>query len=147
MKADNKTNKILINFRIPMQLKKDIDGKAKSENLNNTEFIVKALNNEVYKDINIHNAELGTLQEILRIEKNIERKIDVFSNIFIYFLKYFFAIHTKELEDKNVHNLNDLFDKGEVRKNTFIKNFRKENKNVVSILETVLADYITEESD
>lgn len=144
-KIDNtQTQRLCI--RIPLQLYQDIKTKTALEQTTVTDYVSKAIRNEVYKDVNITNAQLGALQEIISMNKNLDRKLDLFSNLFIYYIKSFFATHKTELDNPAKQN-EDLFRYGEGWKNKFIKNFKIENKNVQSILESVLADYLIEESD
>lgn len=134
-------------FRLPRGIDQDLSKRAAFENLSKSELCLNYIRNELYKDVNIENAQLGALQELLTLSHKLEKKLDVFSNIFIYYLKYFFATHAKELDKDIVGNINELMEKGEINKDIFIKNFKTKNNHMTSLIESLLADFIAQDKD
>lgn len=135
------TSKIQVSFKINRELNKVLEKKAKLEQVTKTDLCQKALENELYKDTNIQNELLGATQAIIKNQKRLEKKFDVYSTMFIYFLKYFFTAHSVEFEKSNHKN----FEAGEERKEKFIQNFKMENKQMSNIIEALLADYVAQE--
>lgn len=138
-------SKVQISFKINKELLKALETKCRAEQITKTEMCAIALEKELYKDVNLYNELLGTSQEIIRIQNRIEKKFDIYSSMFVYFLKYFFTAHMAELNKENVGSLNAAFAIGEEKKEKFLKNFKLENKQMTNIIESLLADYIAQE--
>ena len=135
------TSKIQVSFKINRELNKVLEKKARLEQVTKTDLCQKALENELYKDTNIQNELLGSTQAIIKNQKRLEKKFDVYSTMFIYFLKYFFTAHKIEFENSK----SSSFEIGEERKNKFIDNFKLENRQMSNIIEALLADYVAQE--
>lgn len=133
-------------FRMPREIDKDLTHRAMCDKVTKSELCLSYIRKELYKDVDIENAQLGALQELLTMNHRIEKKLDTFSNLFIYYLKYFFATHAKEIDKKVVGNIDELMEKGETNKDIFIKNFKAKNVHMTSLIESLLADYISQDT-
>ncbi|MGN0731887.1 MAG: hypothetical protein ACI4MA_08300 [Treponema sp.] len=129
-------------LRLEKEFLTQIEEKAALEKMSATEFIEYAIKKELYSDINIQNELLAKFElmhsDINRVSKN----LDVLASIFLYYLKYYFSIEKAEIDNISPEMRNAVFEQGEKRRNSFIANFKKENRHLKSLFEVLLADYL-----
>ena len=129
-------------LRLEKEFLTQIEEKAALEKMSATEFIEYAIKKELYSDINIQNELLAKFElmhsDINRVSKN----LDVLASIFLYYLKYYFSIEKAEIDNISPEMRNAVFEQGEKRRNSFITNFKKENRHLKSLFEVLLADYL-----
>lgn len=143
--AKVENTKVQVSFKINRELNKVLEQKAKLEQMTKTNLCEIALEKELYKDVNIQNELLGSNQEIIKTINRLEKKFDVYTSMFIYFLKFFFTAHKEEFNREKIGDINTAFNIGEEKKNNFISLFKQENKHMTNIIEALLADYIIQE--
>lgn len=135
------------NIRISKDLKAQIDAKAMSLKITPSELARIAITNFIYKDVNISNELLGTLSGLQNDLEGIRRRIELHSNVFIYYLRFFFAFEGNELDKVPKEIRKQFFAKGEKRRDDFIRLFRQQNVNHVNIFELLLGEYLAEPTD
>ncbi len=134
-------------MRISADLKNQIEAKAVSLGVKPAEVIRSALTEYVQKDVSITNEVLGFLSGIQKDVERLQRRFELHSNVFIFFLRFFFAFEGKELENIPKENRKQFFDKGERRRNDFIRLFKQQTSNKVNVFEMLLADCLGEEME
>lgn len=143
---DEKQKDLEENFhmRLNKELKKKIEAKAASEGMSLSEAVRSSLNDYLHKDVNINNEILGHLTSLETEIEQLTRRQELHSNVFIYFLRFFFAFSGKEIEQVPKEMRKQFFDKGEKRRDDFIKLFKSQVSNHTNIFEMMLGDLITE---
>jgi hypothetical protein len=131
-------------LRIPDEMRLQINSRAALEGCTPSELIKGAITEYLTKDINIQAQELGVL-EALRGQLNfLDKKTELLSSLWLFWLKYYFAL-TKGFGDIPQEVIDEQFKKGEYRKNMMIKDYKEKMKKQPSFLETLLADYLGKE--
>lgn len=108
-----------------------------------TDYVIEAIKNDLTKDVNLENQQLGMLNEIYTSIKNNTRKLDIFSSLFLYFIKFFFAIHNENL--KLMEDKNDIFKEAEKARESFLKFYKLENKRTLTVVDALLNDFIIQD--
>ena len=140
-----------LKHRFDLRLSKDlltqIEAKALSLGVTPSELARTALNEYIHKDVNINNEVLGTLSILENEIEGIRRRVELQSNVFIYFLRFFFAFSGSEIEKVPREARKQFFEKGEKRRDDFIKLFKQQTANKVNIFELMLGEYLTEPAE
>lgn len=131
------------NMRITDDLRKKIEAKARSEGISLSEAVRTALTDYLHRDVNIYNGILGTLSSLEKDMERLQRQLELHSNLFVYYLRFFFAFEGKEIEGIPKDSRKQFFDKGERRRDDFIKLFKQQNANHVNIFEMMMSDLMT----
>ena len=131
-------------LRINKDLADQIEAKAISLGVTPSELARTALSEYIHKDVNISNEVLGTLSILENEIEGVRRRVELQSNVFIYFLRFFFAFSGKDIEQVPKEMRKQFFEKGEKRRDDFIKLFRQQTANKVNIFELMLGEYLTD---
>lgn len=143
----------LIGFKADDELNNTIKAKAKLENITVTDLLRRAVTEYLYKDINVQNELLGTLEQINKNIKKTNDQYSVFHSLFLHYLKYFFAVNKSEMDKWKSPNNNQqetiqiqtkIMETGGDYRDKFVSSFKKENTHIQNLIEILLADYMTE---
>lgn len=129
-------------MRINDDLRRKIEAKALNSGITLSEAVRVALNDFLHKDININTEILGTLSSIEKEIEYLQRQLELHSNLFVYFLRFFFAFSGKEIESIPKDARKQFFDKGEKRRDDFIRLFKQQNISHVNIFEMMMNDLV-----
>lgn len=152
----------VISVRLEENILNDIQNKALLENSTSPKIIHKAIQEYIYKDINIQNELLGTLEQINANLKTCINNDELFEAFFIHYLKYFFVIYNetiskvKAVDDNSI----DLFKETEgtkqlralerkkaaLQRNECLSNFKENSIHLKKICESLLANTLIEEN-
>ncbi len=131
-------------MRLGKELKANLEAKALTMNLSLSEIVRVALNDYLHRDINISTEVLGMLSELEKSLERLRRGQELQSNIFIYFLRFFFAFSGKDIEAVPKEMRKQFFDKGEKRRDDFIRLFKQQTENRVNMLDLLLSEYVAQ---
>ena len=151
-----------LSLRLDEKFLQDIKNKAMLENITVTDLILRSVSEYVYKDVNIQNELLGTLEQINANLKVCMNNDEFFESFFIHYLKYFFVIYNETISKVRAvdDNSTDIFKetegtkqlrllarkKGAVQRDECLSNFKGNTVHLKKICESLLADTLLEES-
>lgn len=144
----------LITIRLDDDLINAVKAKANLEHGTVTDLVKRAIVSYMNADINIQNEILGSIEQI---NKNVKKSNDnyaLFHALFLQYLKYFFAFNKSELDKwvapgGNSKDTIALREKnmaiGEKYRDTFIRNFPKDSRNLNRLIEQMFSDCLLED--
>lgn len=148
-----KTTTSFIGIKVDSDLHEAIKAKAQLEQMNVSDLLRRAIVEYMNRDINVSNEILGTLEQINKNVKSCNDRYVLFHSLFLHFLKYYFAISKSELDkwvspDHKKENTlimrNNIMSKGAEYRDSFVDNFRNENKHLRSLIDKMLLELTTE---
>ena len=102
-------------IRVDNDLRKVVDIKAAQMHLSCGELIRRALKEYLYKDSNISNELLSTVQGLKKDLESQKRRLELHSSMFLYYLRFFFAFNEDIIKDIPNEMRKQFFDRGEKR--------------------------------
>ena len=132
-------------IRFTAECYEEIKARAAARKISESEFVRKCVEKQLSSDLEIQDELVATIGSFKGELMNVKREIKVFSGMFVYWLKYYFALSGSdfdELPDGEAKRI--AFQKGEARKNKFVDMYKKDNKSYKSIYEQIVADFMTE---
>jgi|GEM_PF-6839460 len=139
-------NKAKFSIKLDEHLLLEIKNKALLEGCNPSELIRSAITEYLTRDINIHSQELGAIESLRSDIKSIDKKLDLFSSLWIYWLRFYFC-YVPQFKPQSQEAEDTFFAKGEKMKEDMLSNFKKSFKNSPRLIEILLADYLVKEVD
>lgn len=148
-----KTTSSFIGIKVDSDLHEAIKAKAQLEQMSVSDLLRRAIVEYMNRDLNVSNEILGTLEQINKNVKDCNDHYVLFHSLFLHFLKYYFAISKSELDkwvspDHKKENTlimrNNIMSKGAEYRDSFIENFKSENKHLRSKVDRLLLDFMTE---
>ena len=131
-------------IRVDNDLRKVVDIKAAQMHLSCGELIRRALKEYLYKDQNISNELLSTVQGLKKDLESQKRRLELHSSMFLYYLRFFFAFNEDIIKDIPNEMRKQFFDRGEKRRDDFINLFRNQKISRTNYLELLLGEFLAE---
>lgn len=129
-------------IRVDNDLRKVVDIKAAQLHLSCGELIRRALKEYLYKDSNISNELLSSVQGLKKDLESQKRRLELHSNMFLYYLRFFFAFNEDIIKDIPNEMRKQFFDRGERRRDDFINLFRNQKISRTNYLELLLGEFL-----
>ena len=165
-----------INIRIPKDLCENIKALCKIQNLSFNEYVGKILYKSIEEKVDVNLQLITAISSLRQDVKHFKTDFDLYTMIFMQYLKYWFSFEHLKFEDYDNFNekvvryenesdedfnerveadnqkfyefIEKLFETGNRRINeSFIPNLKRENTNIKSIFENLAADYLQEEKE
>lgn len=131
-------------IRVDNDLRKVVDIKAAQLHLSCGELIRRALKEYLYKDSNISNELLSSVQGLKKDLESQKRRLELHSNMFLYYLRFFFAFNEDVIKDIPNEMRKQFFDRGERRRDDFINLFRNQKISRTNYLELLLGEFLAD---
>lgn len=131
-------------IRVDNDLRKVVDIKAAQMHLSCGELIRRALKEYLYKDSNISNELLSSVQGLKKDLESQKRRLELHSNMFLYYLRFFFAFNEDVIKDIPNEMRKQFFDRGERRRDDFINLFRNQKISRTNYLELLLGEFLAD---
>lgn len=109
------------------------------------EFIRQACKDYMEKDLKVENALISSLERIESSLNHTTKKVDIFNSVFLYWLKFYFAFSSADFDNLPSREAqNQKLDKGENKRNIFLKWYKRDNQHMLNIYESLLGDFLLE---
>lgn len=145
MNCSEKNLKILT-FQVDEVLNNQLKHKAMLENTSVSNIIRTSVNEYINKDVNIQTNLFASCEAIRQKIKKTEDKLDLFTNLFIYWLEYYFA-YTKSFGEMDDSEKQTMLESGRKRQEALITRFKKQMKDKKKLFETLICDYINQDGE
>lgn len=152
-----------ITFKCDDNFYKEVYARAELDRSTVTELIKKSITEYLYKDVNIQNELLGALEQTQSNIKTVKDEFSLFYSLFVYYLKYYFALSRKELDtwrtqedigkDTKLLSENSKYifkqnlEKGEETKEKFLNAFKKQSPRMRNLIDVLMAGCLEEEKN
>lgn len=137
-----------LSIRFKSELYEEIKARCAAKHTTESEFIRSCVEKQLGSDLEIQNELVSTIGNFRSELFGVKREIKIFSNLFVYWLKYYFTLSGADfdaLPDGGAKTL--AFGKGEARRNKFIEMYKLENKEYKALFEQIFADFMTEKQN
>lgn len=136
----------ILTFQVDEILNEQLKHKAVLENTSVSNIIRTSVNEYINKDTNIQTNLFGSCEAIRQNIKKTEDKIDIFTNLFLYWLEYYFA-YTKSFGEMEDSEKQAMLESGRKRQEALLARFKKQTKEKKKLFETLVCDYINQDGE
>ena len=135
-----------IAIRLSNSLREILEVRAHAKKIPLSEFIRQSLEKQTSGDIEIQNELVDTLGQLRSEILNIKREVNIFSSMFIYWLRFYFTLAGQEFDAIPEGAARQVqFKKGDERRDKFLAMYKRDNTNMRTLFEQLFADFLTEE--
>jgi hypothetical protein len=129
-----------ISFWVSQELWDAITGRATSKHCSVSAVMRTTVDDHLLKEINDANLIVEHMPKIMRKLERLQGSVELSSELFIYWLKYFFAYYVSELPSEEIQV--KKIKSGEMMKNQMLEHFKKhKTENKKSWLEQLIMEY------
>jgi hypothetical protein len=141
--SKSKENNARIGMRINEAILKQIQACAAVENCSATDLITRAITEYINKDTLIQPQIFGAIEALRGDIKFIDKKVELFSNLWVYWLQFYFAFTPSY--SGNPEEAKAFIESSKRRRTAMLDSFRKDMKTQPKLIEMLLADYLAED--
>jgi hypothetical protein len=138
MSTESKKEKIK-NIRVSYEIANFLAVKAKEQHCTESDIIREALNDYLFRDINNANLLLASNQGLKLAMDKVDRKTELLTRLFLFWLKYFFT-YAPQLPERREEKVAQI-KIGEARKKGMLEDFKKDLQENPSLIEQLVMDF------
>lgn len=134
-----------ITLRLTDKVQEIVELRANQRKISVSEFVRECLEQETMGDIEIQNELISTLGQLRSEILNIKREVNVFTSMFIYWLRFYFTLAGQEFDAIPEGSARQVqFKKGDERRDKFLAMYKRDNRHMRTLFEQLFADFMTE---
>jgi hypothetical protein len=133
-----------MHVRLPSALAKELEARAKEEETSGNEIVNKALAFYFERDVADESLLIAKMSDVQRLLQTLDRRVDVAQKLQLEWYQQCLMFAPSLPQDKKEAAL--LYKTAAQRAEAFLSNFRRRLPNLPALLETLLADFLEEDS-
>jgi uncharacterized protein (DUF1778 family) len=132
-------------IRLSQELRRAVSAEAAVQRCSESDFIRNAIKDKLLKDLNDNNLIIELLPKIIQEQKRTREMVELSSEMFVFWLKYFFSFMPSFPNEQTAHKQGKI---GDISKREFLDRFKRyKQANKKSWLEQLIMEYFEFSSD
>ncbi|MCR5401898.1 MAG: ribbon-helix-helix protein, CopG family [Treponema sp.] len=113
-----------------------------------SEIVRECIDKQLNTDLDIQNELMVTLGTFRSELMNVKREVNVFSSLFVYWLRFYFTLSAESFDEIPEGVARHMaFQKGDDRRDKFLAMYKRDNPHLHNLFEQLFADYAIKENE
>lgn len=137
-----------LGIRVSDELNDVLEKRAASRKIPVSELVRDCIDKQLNLDLDIQNELMVTLGSFRTDLMNVKREMDIFSSMFLYWLRFYFTLSADSFDEIPEGVARQMaFQKGDDRRDKFISMYKRDNPHLQTLFEQLFADFAMKENE